>query len=159
MKPMLSNQFNFISIKNLVSTLLLFVVSLTLTAQTVHTVDNRPQSGAQFTNVAAAISAASPGDIIYIQPSSSDYGSFTITKPLTIIGGGHNLDNFGGIRSTVANITLAGSGSPDVSGTKITGLNLGNINGYSWGLNSHNVHVINNRITIITSLLKFRKMY
>ena len=147
MKPTLSNQFHFSTIKRLATSLLFLIVSYTLSAQTVHTVDNRPQSGAQHTTVASAISAASPGDIIYIQPSPTSYGNITITKTLTVIGGGHNLDNFDGIRSTVGTILLQNNVSQDVSGTKITGLNIGSINGFSFGQNSDNVHIINNRFT------------
>ena len=50
-------------------TLLLILVAQFTFAQTVHTVDNRPGSGAMFTSLSAAITAAVSGDIIQIHPS------------------------------------------------------------------------------------------
>lgn len=70
-------------------TMLLFNI-ITLQAQTTWTVDNTPNSGAQFTDVQSAINAASNGDTIYVQQSSITYSGFTIDKELTIIGRGHS---------------------------------------------------------------------
>ncbi|MBT8272253.1 MAG: hypothetical protein KJO77_00515, partial [Bacteroidia bacterium] len=132
---------------SLLTCMLLLFCAQFIVAQTVRTVDNRPQSGAQYTTVAAAIAASIPGDIIYIHPSTSSYGNFTIDKTLTLIGSGHDPSNFGGIRSTIGTVTLAGTGNPDVSGTVFTGLNIGHITANSFGSQSDNIHIINNRIT------------
>lgn len=82
----------------LVLTILAFLSS-TLSAQTVYRVNNNPNLSNNsatppnsFTTISAAISAASNGDIIYIEPSSSDYGGINLTKSLTFIGNGYLLD-------------------------------------------------------------------
>lgn len=71
--------------------MLLFNV-ITLQAQTTWTVDNTPGVGAQFTDVQSAINAASDGDTIYVQQSTTAYVSTAIdrnlrvNKSLTLIG-------------------------------------------------------------------------
>ena len=44
-----------------------------------------------FSNVTAAIAAASAGDIIYLEPSLTSYGTVTFTKKLTLLGPGYFL--------------------------------------------------------------------
>ena len=72
--------------------MLLFNV-ITLQAQTTWTVDNTPNSGAQFSSIQAAINAASDGDTIYVQQSDITYNepgnNIEINKDLTIIGAGY----------------------------------------------------------------------
>jgi pectin methylesterase-like acyl-CoA thioesterase len=75
--------------------LLLFNV-VTLQAQTTYTVDNTPNSGAQFTSIQAAINAASNGDTIYVQQSITPYSgtvannlAIIVDKSLTLIGRSH----------------------------------------------------------------------
>ncbi|RIA10583.1 hypothetical protein OE09_2450 [Flavobacteriaceae bacterium MAR_2010_72] len=120
-----------------------FVLTQIIYAQTVRTVDNRPESGAQFDNVPAAIAASAPGDIIYIHPSPTSYGSITIDKTLTLVGPGHNPANSDGLRATLSSINLAANSVNSV----IKGLNISSISAYSFGTNSHNIHILNNRIT------------
>jgi len=112
-------------------------------AQTVHTVDNRPESGAQFTSVQAAIDAASAGDIIYIHPSPTSYGSIDITKTIKLVGPGHNPANSGGLTANLTAVDLYA----DAANSVITGLVVTNISAYSFGSNTHNIQIINNRIT------------
>ncbi|HEY1039623.1 MAG TPA: hypothetical protein VGF30_09480 [Bacteroidia bacterium] len=91
------------------------------TKATVYTVSNNtalPGSPGQYTTVSAAMSAASSGDTILIQPSATNYGNFTLTKQLAIIGSGYNPQTTSGLKSEVGIITL-GTGS---SGSKIIGL-------------------------------------
>lgn len=125
--------------KTFIVTLLLIFVTQFSFAQTVHTVDNRPESGAMYTTVQPAIDAAVAGDIIQIHPSPTGYGNFNVSRAsLTIIGLGHNPANADGLRATVSLITLFTSGTNSI----ITGLNIGNISGFCDG-----VQIINNRIT------------
>lgn len=73
-------------------TLLLLFVFLLGTAQIFAAklrVNNRSGINANYTSLSAAISAASAGDTIYVEPSSSSYGSVNLTKKLTIIGNGY----------------------------------------------------------------------
>lgn len=130
--------------KTLKITFLCCLFSIFTFAQTVHTVDNRDQSGAQFTNLQSAIDAASPGDIIQVHPSPNDYGSVTINKLLTLVGTGHNPANTGGEVPTINNITLINNSA----GTEIKGLSISRISTGSSTMspNHQNVHIINNRI-------------
>ena len=87
------------------------------------TVDNSSNSSSSFSNVDAAISAATAGDTIHIIGSNTSYGNVLVTKQLTIIGAGYNPPNQLGLRSEVNFIALGQNISGnDVSGTKITGL-------------------------------------
>lgn len=45
-----------------------------------------------YRSAQAAHDAASAGDIIYIEPADQDYGTLTVSKPLTIYGNGYFLD-------------------------------------------------------------------
>lgn len=72
----------------------------TLQAQKVWRVNNRSLNGmnvsADFRNLPDAVNAAAAGDTIYLegpQSGSTNYGSVTITKKLTIIGPGYWLSN------------------------------------------------------------------
>ena len=111
-------------------------------AQTVHTVDNRPESGAMYTTVAAAISAATAGDIIHIHPSPTNYGSITVNKTLTLIGLGHNPANEAGLRASIITVTFNGISTNSV----VKGLDIVSISGLS-GTNNDGIKIINNRIT------------
>ncbi|MBS1774684.1 MAG: hypothetical protein JSS64_00195 [Bacteroidetes bacterium] len=52
-------------------------------------VNNRTSINANFTTISAAITAASNGDTIYVEPSTTSYGAFSLNKKLTIIGNGY----------------------------------------------------------------------
>lgn len=52
-------------------------------------VNNRSGINANYSSLSSAISAASAGDTIYVEPSTSSYGSISLTKKLTIIGNGY----------------------------------------------------------------------
>lgn len=130
--------------KTKISTLIIALTFIQLSiSQTVYTVDNRPESGAQYPTVAAAIAAASAGDIIYIHPSPTNYGSFSLDKSLTIKGGGHDPASYNGTTSAVGTITVRANTANSV----ITGLRIGRIDAISFAnSNAGNIHIINNRI-------------
>lgn len=93
--------------------------AIVLNAQKVITVDNSPGSNAQYNDLQSAISDSNTvnGDIIYIQPSETSYGSITIDKSLTLIGFSHsNIDR----RSILGRVTL----TDGASNTRLSGLQL-----------------------------------
>lgn len=106
------------------ATMLLFNI-ITLQAQTTWTVDNTPNSGAQFTDVQSAINAASNGDTIYVQQSDITYsnpntgsGTIEINKDLTIIGNSYKEPFY---KTAVSGFNLL-DGS---SGTTLRGMEFG----------------------------------
>lgn len=64
-----------------------------ITAQTTITVDNNPGSTTTHQTLQSAVTDAVDGDIIYLQPSETVYGSAIINKPLTIVGRSHSQPN------------------------------------------------------------------
>lgn len=99
-------------------------LTLNVTAQTVWIADNRPTAptGAHiFADIASAITAASPGDIIHIIPSQTFYPDFAVSKDsLTFFGIGFNPDKDQPNKSWVGNLTI----NTGVFGTRISGLNV-----------------------------------
>ncbi|MFK5878806.1 MAG: hypothetical protein QM478_04830 [Flavobacteriaceae bacterium] len=88
----------------------------TINAQT--TVNNNPNTSADFTDLQTAIDAASNGDIIYVQQSPTSYGAITINKGLTIVGRSHS-DS--GYKTTVDGVTFAaGASNTTLKGLKIS---------------------------------------
>lgn len=91
--------------KFLFSTLaVLFSIS---TFATVRTVFNGTPSPGYFSTVAAAVTASSDGDTIYVMGSSGSYGSTIINKKLTIIGPGVFPKKDLGVSSFFDNIYVA----------------------------------------------------
>lgn len=133
--------------KTLKITLLLCLITFILKAQTVHTVDNRSQSGAMFTDLQAAIDAATSGDIIHIHPSETTYGNVTIGKTLTLVGLGHNpVTHNQGLTANVNAIGFFGT----AAGSKINGLTIGTINQTGGTANNlDGIHLTHNRISAI----------
>lgn len=74
--------------KLLVFTALLCAVSFSFA--TIRTVNNMPGSDADFTTVAAAITASTPGDTIYVQPSINPYSTASLDRRVVLMGPGHN---------------------------------------------------------------------
>ena len=73
-----------------------------------------------------AFTAAVDGDIIYVIPSTVDYGDLVITgKNVSLIGYGLDPEGFHGMRSTVRDIDIEGAAA---SGTRISGLHIRNVN-------------------------------
>jgi len=117
-------------------------ISFTMLAQPkVITVDNNPDSGANYTNLATAIANSMVNDTIYIHPSATSYGNITITKPLVIMGPGHNPANSNGTTAYVGYIYIGGYSA----NTLITGLVVNAIV-TTTATDADNVKIINNRI-------------
>lgn len=72
-------------------------------AQNIISVDNSTGANADYSELQTAISAASDGDIIYVQPSETNYGNISIDKQLTLIGYSHSSPDK---KSFVGNINL-----------------------------------------------------
>ena len=116
-------------------------------AQTVHTVDNRSQSGAQFTTLQTAITAAVAGDIIHVHPSPTGYGNVTVNKQLKIIGLGH--DPITHTQGLVAKVNLI-SFLPNSANSIVTGLDVGTIRTTGASSNKDNMHIIHNKVSSIS---------
>ncbi|MEZ4792971.1 MAG: hypothetical protein R2783_05780 [Gelidibacter sp.] len=130
------------------------LIGMTNFAQTVHTVDNRIGTTAQFSSVQDAADAANEGDFIYVHPSETNYGNLTIRKTLHIRGLGHNPELNGGEHAIFTGINLnkddaAGTSS---SNSTISGIEA-NFIGFSSNANYTNVRVSNCLITSLLDLL------
>lgn len=107
--------------KNFILNLTLLLLGSNLLAQNTWTVDNRPGTTAQFNNMQEAVNAASPGDFIYMHPSSQAYTNVNITKRVHLRGMGHKPELDNGLTSTVGSINIA---NDLASGSSISGLNI-----------------------------------
>lgn len=111
--------------KTLKITLLCCLFAITATAQNIITIDNSPQSTTTHQTLQDALDAADPGDIIYIQPTATNYGNGIIDKPITIVGRSHSEANR---ISTADDLTIR------TSGVIIKGINFDILNTSSAGL-------------------------
>jgi len=129
--------------KSILLFMTIFIGTLTY-AQTIYTVDNRTQSGAQFQSVQDAVDAASTGDIIQIHPSPTNYGTATINKQLKLVGLGHDpITNDQGLTAKLSYINFTGNSA----NSTITGLTILNYI-TTTGIINHieNIHIIHNKI-------------
>ena len=121
----------------------LFLMTLNVQSQNVITVDNRANTGADYTSLATAVSNATFNDIIQIHPSAVSYGNATITIPLTLVGLSHNPANSkSGEKAIVGTITFTSSSA----GSLVTGLQVGTINTSSQ-IDVTGIKIVNNRIS------------
>ncbi|AOW19529.1 hypothetical protein LPB138_02030 [Urechidicola croceus] len=82
------------------------------------TVDNNAGAAADYADLQAAIDAAVDGDVIYIQQSSTSYGSVTLNKALTLVGRSHS---DAGYKSTIDYLYLdEGASDSTIKGLDIT---------------------------------------
>ena len=88
---------------------------------TVLTVSNNTYSPGQYTDVQDACNAAAANDTIYIHGSPTNYGDFTVTKPLVIFGAGALPDKNYAWTTTVGNVTFGFNGVSSSAGSKIFG--------------------------------------
>jgi len=56
---------------------------------TIYRVNNNTGISANFNSITAAMTAANNGDTLLLEPSTTNYGSITITKKLVILGNGY----------------------------------------------------------------------
>ncbi len=77
-----------------------------MTAQTVHTVCNLSDCPASYASVADALSSAVAGDVIHILPSPIGYGDVTVDKAVTLLGSGHAVDGFTGLKPILGVVTV-----------------------------------------------------
>ena len=74
--------------------LILSAVCMAMTAQaTVLRVSNRTNSGAPYSSISEAISAAEEGDTIMVDGSNTSYSGVTLTKRVVLIGPGFLLSD------------------------------------------------------------------
>lgn len=113
--------------------LLLLLIGFTATAQTIRIADNNPNrpTGANiFSTLQAAIDAAVPGDIVYVQPSDIKYNeTVTISKRIKLRGGGFTTD-LGTRYSNLATINLVTStdGTNSIANSEFSGVSIDYIN-------------------------------
>lgn len=80
--------------------LLLLFSSFQFLQGKIWTVDNKPNSSANFTDLQTAIDSASAGDTLMVAGSHDRYGEYTginITKKLAILGAGYKVNNQWGL--------------------------------------------------------------
>lgn len=105
--------------------------SFLLSHATVRTVSNNPNSPGQYTNLQTAINASSSGDTIYVHGSTTNYGSLSIKKKLSLFGTGHKPNKANNLVSQLGDIQLdTANGVSGASGTSIIGFSLNSVNGY-----------------------------
>ncbi len=129
--------------------LLLIALSLSITAQTIRIADNnatRPTGANIYPTLQAAINAAAPNDLVYVQPSVTSYGNVTIDRPITLRGIGFNTGKDIALSSTVGDIGLTNTlnNSTNASGTTIEGI-VGNriFLGYQTGAFTYTLQNVN----------------
>lgn len=108
-------------------TLILFLTTLTATAQTIRIADNNPNrpTGANiYSTIKAAQDAAVAGDIVFVQPSLTSYGDVTIDRPITLRGIGFNTGKDLAYQSVLNNIRLTNTvtNTTNASGSIIEGI-------------------------------------
>jgi hypothetical protein len=124
--------------KNLILIFLL-AISGSMFAQTIRRVNNNPGiTGVNvYTTIQAAHDAAVAGDIVYVEPSLTNYGSLVANKRLTIIGNGYGLaDNtsttFNKMESTINNFAFTtGSENSVLMGIVSTSTSANDIGAYN----------------------------
>jgi len=112
--------------KNLLFLIVYLVIfTIEINAQVI-TVSNNTNTPGQYSNLQDAITAANPGDTIYVHGSNTSYGNITVNKRLTFIGPGFNPQSQFALSSYITSITLdtlvpLSSGF----GSRFIGLNIG----------------------------------
>ena len=107
--------------------LILIVLATGVNAQTIRIADNnstRPTGANIYPTLQAAVNAAVPGDLVYVQPSPTSYGDITIDRQITLRGIGFNTGKDIALSSTVGNIGLTNTvtNATNASGTVIEGV-------------------------------------
>ena len=161
--------------KSVFTLFLLALIAFGINAQTIRRVNNNLGiSGVNvYTTIQAAHDAATAGDIIYIEPSSSStpsYGDLIATKQVDIIGNGYLMDKnsntpFDNRTPQIGNLTFnKGSANSSLTGINITGamaINCNNIlvrrcwtSGISMGANGTSPTTYGSYVTITQCLIR-----
>lgn len=119
------------------------VVTLNFAEAAVLLVNNTNNGPGQYTSIDAAITAATPGDTIYVSGSSTSYGSCTITKSIALIGAGSFAEKQNNSPSMVLAITM----NSNVSGIVIQGFYLTSGVKFMSKTNINNVQISYNYFT------------
>ena len=128
--------------KPLLLFLSVFFMILTVQSQAkVITVDNRANSGADYTSLSEAVSAAFVGDTIQIHPSATSYGNTgNVNKRLIFVGLGHNSElSKDGEKAILGNINFTGNSANSI----VTGLVFNAVT-VSGPIDVSNIKIINN---------------
>ncbi|GAA3973638.1 hypothetical protein [Hymenobacter antarcticus] len=129
--------------KNLSASLLFVLLALAgqLSAQTIRRVNNNGITGTNiYVDLTAAQTAASNGDIIQVEPSTTVYPAFTCTKQLTIVGPGYFLaeNQPPALQASVIPATISSINfNPGSAGTNVSGLS----SNTTWYINANNITV------------------
>jgi hypothetical protein len=99
---------------------LIFILLSSFLHATIITVDNKTPSIGNYTNLQEAHDAASIGDTIYVYPSGVAYQAITVTKELTFVGTGFDVD-FVGSGNNSTSITGTMTFDPGSEGSKLEG--------------------------------------
>jgi len=98
----------------------LFVSSF-LAAQTTYTVNNNPNTAADFTNLQTAINTVAAGSILYVQQSATSYGAIIINKRINLVGRSHSDASYKTEVGTVSFTT--GASDSSLKGLEISSIN------------------------------------
>ncbi len=117
--------------KQLLFITLVLLINQSLNAQNILVVDNTeltPSGDNYYTSLQTAITEAEQGDIIYVIPSTKNYGSIDIFSKtnLTIVGGGYNSgagSKHNPYDSRVVNVDMRNSINVVLKGINIAGVN------------------------------------
>jgi hypothetical protein len=105
--------------------LFVLLVACTYSFATVRTLCNASYCNGTYSTFDDVQTASANGDTIYVQGSTIDYGSITITKSLTIIGTGHNPNKQNPVVSTFVNVLIL-TDNVQLIGLRITHLGASN---------------------------------
>ena len=111
------------------------------------TVDNKPLSAANYSDLQTAIDAANPGDTLFVSGSDISYGNINIQKRLILIGPGFSPANQFQETASIGRIDLDITGTTDPSGTVLSGFELSSVY-VNWGINE--LIITRNRVSVIS---------
>ena len=106
--------------------------SISIFVPTVRIADNNfnaPTGDHIYPTIQEAIDASGAGDIVYIQPSPTTYGSATVEKQIHLVGIGFNLDKDSPLQSTMLDVVFRNNidNTSNASGSTVTGLTIRDI--------------------------------
>ncbi|MEI6767127.1 MAG: hypothetical protein WCM76_15960 [Bacteroidota bacterium] len=114
-------------------TAVILIANVSIVSAKVWRVNNTPGVNANFSTVAAAITAAAAGDTVYIEGSSFTYGNVTLNKKLVLLGTGYFLTDNDSTQanpntSKVGNLTISvGAEGSTICGIMATGTATGSL--------------------------------